>query len=101
MSESIASVGSKLGDRDQRRVIDQIDTWRKQLINLARSNRLLYFRHTRMSTLELACGHDRLAEVTDRLLDGGSWRFYEPPEAGADEDTAASDRRDREVSEDE
>ena len=71
MSESIASGGSKLGDRDQRRVVDQIDTWRKQLINLARSNRLLYFRHTRMSTLEIACGPDKLVEVADRLLAEG------------------------------
>jgi len=101
MSESIANVASKLGDRDQRRVVDQIDTWRKQLINLARSNRLLYFRHMRMSTLEIAYGPDRLVEVADRLLAGGSWRFYEPPGSDIDEYTDASDRRDREASEDE
>ena len=68
---------------------EQIDTWRKQLINLARSNRLLYFRHTRMSTLEIPCGPDELVEVADRLLGGGSWRFYEPPEPEAGEQTGA------------
>src|SRR6266536_1362742 len=101
MSESIANVGSVLEDRDQRRVVDQIDTWRKQLINLARSNRLLYFRHTRMSTLEIACEPDELTEVAGRLLARGSWRFYEPPGSDVDEHTGASSRRDREVSEDE
>jgi hypothetical protein len=82
MSESFANIGSELEDRDQRRVVDQIDTWRKQLINLARSNGLLYFRHTRMSTLEIARGPGQLVEVADRLLAGGSWRFYEPPRVG-------------------
>lgn len=101
MSGSIAGGGSELGDRDQRRVADQIDTWRKQLINLARSNRLLYFRHTRMSTLEIPCGPRELVEVTDRLLGGGSWRFYEPPEPEVGEHTGASDYRDSASSEDE
>src|SRR6185437_1561719 len=99
MSGSIAGGGSELEDRDQRRVAEQIDTWRKQLINLARSNRLLYFRHTRTSTLEIPCGPDELAEVADRLLGGGSWRFYEPPELEVGEQTAASDFWDRAVSE--
>ena len=100
MSGSIAGGGSELEDRDQRRVAEQLDTWRKQLINLARSNRLLYFRHTRMSTLEIACAPDELVEVTDRLLGGGSWRFYEPPEPEAGEHTAASDHRDSAVHDD-
>ena len=100
MSGSIAGGGNELEDRDQRRVAEQIDTWRKQLINLARSNRLLYFRHTRMSTLEIACAPDELAEVTDRLLGSGSWRFYEPPEPEAGEHAAASDHRDSAVYDD-
>ena len=101
MSESLSNVGSKLEDRDQRRVVEQIDTWRKQLINLARSNRLLYFRHTRMSTLEIVRGPGELVELAGRLLAGGSWRFYEPPEPDADEHTCAPDSRDREVNADE
>jgi hypothetical protein len=100
MSGSIAGGGSELEDRDQRRVAEQLDTWRKQLINLARSNRLLYFRHTRMSTLEIACAPDELVEVTDRLLGGGSRRFYEPPEAEAGEHAAASDHGDSAVRDD-
>ncbi len=36
-----------LAEAERRRVLVQVDLWRQQLINLARSNRLLYFRHTR------------------------------------------------------
>ena len=53
-----------------------------------------------MSTLEIACAPDELAEVTDRLLGGGSWRFYEPPEPEAGEHAAASDHRDSAVHDD-
>ncbi len=35
------------------RVLDQINAWREDLINLNRNNRLLYFRKTKSSTLEL------------------------------------------------
>ena len=100
MSGSIAGGGSEFEDWDQRRVAEQIDAWRKQLINLARSNRLLYFRHTRMSTLEIACAPDELVEVANRLLGGGSWRFYEPLESEAAEHAAASGYRGSAVCED-
>jgi very-short-patch-repair endonuclease len=92
---------SVLEDRDQRRVVDQIDTWRKQLINLVRSNRLLYFRHTRTSTIEIPCPPDELSKVADRLLARGSWRFYEPPESQTDDQAGASDVGDRGPSKDE
>ena len=98
MSGSTASGGSGLESRDQRRVAEQVDTWRKQLINLARSNRLLYFRHTRMSTLEIPCGPDEFVEVADRLVGGGWWRFYEPPESEEGEQTGAFEHRDSAVS---
>ena len=62
-------------------MLDQIDVWRKELINLARSNRLLYFKHTKSSTLELACEPGRVDDVVARLLSGGSWRFHFPPES--------------------
>src|SRR2546422_9803675 len=35
------------------RVRDQINAWREDLINLNRNNRLLYFRKTKSSTLEV------------------------------------------------
>ena len=40
-------------DDVQQRVLDQIDVWRKQLVDLSRRNRLLYFRRTKASTLEI------------------------------------------------
>src|SRR6185369_13752573 len=41
-----------------------------------------------------------LVEVADRLLAGGSWRFYEPPDSEAAEQTAASGYRDSAVRDD-
>jgi REase_MTES_1575/Protein of unknown function (DUF4011)/AAA domain/Protein of unknown function (DUF3320) len=64
----------------RQRVLDQIDVWRKELINLARSNRLLYFRHTKSSTLEIVREPDQIDEVVSRLLAGRRWRFYVPPD---------------------
>ena len=66
MSGSIAGSGSEPEDRDQRRVTEQIDTWRKQLINLARSNRLLYFRirgcrHLRSHAIQTSLSRWRIA----------------------------------------
>src|SRR5450755_2753958 len=64
----------------RQRVLDQIEIWRKELVNLARSNRLLYFRHTKSSTLEIVREPDQIQEVVTELLAGRSWRFYAPPE---------------------
>ncbi|MHB8244085.1 MAG: DUF3320 domain-containing protein [Acidimicrobiales bacterium] len=75
-----------LDDADGRRVLDQLDVWRKQLINLARSNRLLYFRHTRASTLEIVDEPGRLATVVADLLAGRALRFYMPPDEALDDD---------------
>jgi REase_MTES_1575/Protein of unknown function (DUF4011)/AAA domain len=74
----------------RQRVLDQIEIWRKELVNLARSNRLLYFRHTKCSTLEIVREPDQMQEVVAEVLAGGSWRFYVPPEPhGASEDAVA------------
>ena len=56
------------GGSARQRVLDQIEIWRKELINLARSNRLLYFRHTKSSTLEIVREPDQIAEVVARTL---------------------------------
>jgi hypothetical protein len=62
------------------RVLEQVEKWRKELINLFRGNRLLYFRHTRTSTLEIE--EPDLAEVLAELgpLGKRGWDFYMPPE---------------------
>lgn len=81
MDERLGSTEVALDTKERERVLDQVDVWRKQLINLARSNRLLYFRHTRTSTLEITESPERLAAVVRRLLAGGSWQFHMPPSA--------------------
>ncbi len=68
------------GGSARQRVLDQIEVWRKELINPARSNRLLYFRHTKSSTLEIVREPDQIEEVVARILADRSWRFYVPPE---------------------
>ena len=68
------------GGSAKQRVLDQIDIWRRELINLARSNRLLYFRHTKSSTLEIVREPDQIEEVVSRLLAGKRWKFYAPPD---------------------
>lgn len=74
------------GESGRQRVPAQIDIWRKELINLARSNRLLYFRHTRSSTLEIKRDPDEAAEVVRQLLEGGSWKFFFPPDEAEPEE---------------
>jgi len=71
---------------DPRRVIEQVRQWRDELINLARGNRLLYFRHTKSSTLEITVEPDEAAAVVRELLEGGSWRFFIPPDPDPEEE---------------
>jgi len=63
------------------RLLAQIRVWRDELINLARSNRLLYFKHTRASTLEIVRSPGPAAVVSG-LLAGHSWAFLATPEPG-------------------
>jgi hypothetical protein len=67
-------------------VLAQIEVWRNELVNLARSNRLLHFRDTRVSTLGIVADDTEVAEIAAGLLGGASWTFYEP-----DEDEDAED----------
>ncbi len=80
-----------LAEADRGRVLDQLDIWRKQLINLARSNRLLYFRHTRTSTVEIVDEPANLAVIVADLLAGRARRFYMPPESESVEAGAAEE----------
>lgn len=68
------------------RLSAQIEKWRADLINLSRGNRLLHFRPTRVSTLEVVS--PAIHDVVSRLLDSRrkTWLFHEPPEV----DDAAS-----------
>lgn len=61
------------------RVLNQINSWREDLINLNRNNRLLYFRKTKSSTLELR--EPTASDLLDRLSNGARVvRFWEPPD---------------------
>jgi very-short-patch-repair endonuclease len=72
---------SAADDPARQRVLDQVDVWRKELINLTRRNRLLYFRHTKTSTLEISLDPHGFSTIPERLLRGEPWQFYFPPEA--------------------
>jgi hypothetical protein len=62
------------------RVIDQIRKWRGDLVNLSRSNRLIYFRHTKSSSLKIEAPEstDLLARLGRETAKGLA--FFEPPE---------------------
>src|SRR5688572_15477042 len=76
--EQSPQIDPRLKGRD--RVLAQIEVWRKELVNLARSNRLLHFRETRASTLGIVTEEHATSEIVDRLLRGGTWTFFMPPE---------------------
>ena len=71
-------IDPRLTGRD--RVLAQIEIWRDELVNLARSNRLLYFRDTKVSTLGIVAEEAEVAGIVDRLLSGGTWTFFVPPD---------------------
>jgi len=66
---------------------ERIAEWAKKLVDLTRRNRLLYFRSTRSSTLQII--EPTMEEVFNRLvIDDKPWHFYIPPE-----DSTASKNR--------
>ena len=57
---------------------EQITEWAKKLVDLTRRNRLLYFRTTRSSTLQIV--EPMIEEVFHRLvINDNPWHFYVPP----------------------
>ena len=62
-------------------MLAQIEAWRKELVNLARSNRLLNFKDTRSSTLGIVAAPDELNGIVGHLLAGKSWEFFTPPDS--------------------
>lgn len=80
-------------DGDER-VREQLARWRDEVINLARSNRLLYFRHLKTSTLEItAPGHSHLVEG----LGGKGLAIHVPPDPDDDSADPAPPRADEVV----
>lgn len=60
------------------RLLTQLEAWREDLINLSHTNRLLYFRKTKSSTLELRL--PGASELLARLSNVRPLTFWEPPE---------------------
>lgn len=66
--------------KQQQRLEQQLKKWRDDLINLSRTNRLLYFRHTKSASLELEIPPSSQS-VFERLEGGGRnahWEFQLP-----------------------
>jgi very-short-patch-repair endonuclease len=76
-SGKLPELDPRLSGRD--RVLAQIEAWRKELVNLARSNRLLHYRDTKASTLGIVREEHELGSIVKRLLAGQAWRFFDPP----------------------
>lgn len=62
------------------RLSHRLESWKRQLIDLSRRNRLLNYRPTRASTVEIV---DEVPQIVLRhLLAGGTFRFDPKPEPG-------------------
>lgn len=80
------------------RVLQQLARWRQDLINLSRSNRLVYFRHTKTSTIEIK--NPVLGSLLSRLSSTRGIAFWEaPPELHLDMDDDLATRRDHAIRE--
>lgn len=66
----------QLSDSQRARLDAQLDKWRDELVNLTRRNKLIYFKHTKASTLEIVAPS---AGSIHAALQRGSWSFFLPP----------------------
>jgi very-short-patch-repair endonuclease len=78
----LSAMRSVLSSTDRERTLAQIAAWRNDLISMSRRNKLLYFSHTKASSLELT--HPGSSNII-RLLDSRPHRldFYDSPLAKA------------------
>ncbi|MBI3946754.1 MAG: DUF3320 domain-containing protein [Armatimonadetes bacterium] len=60
----------------------RIEEWRRRLIDLTRRNRLVYFRPSKTSTLDVICP-DAETVLTRLVTQGKSWRVWMPPLIGS------------------
>jgi very-short-patch-repair endonuclease/DNA polymerase III delta prime subunit len=66
----------------------RLDAWKRQLIDLTRRNRLLNYRPTKSSTVEVVDEHPRHA--VEHLVGGGTFSF-DPTDTEAEEDESAEE----------
>ena len=61
------------------KLLQQLKKWRDDLVNLSRTNRLLYFRHTKTTSLEIeAPASDLIRERLKGSASSNFWGFYPP-----------------------
>lgn len=58
------------------RIREQLVQWRNDLIDLTKRNKLLNFRHSKVSTLEISSPSWQI--IAERLSEGRAWEFYLP-----------------------
>jgi len=73
MAEASAEPQYPLNDAQSDKLRRQVDVWRKQLIAMNRSQRQVYFKHTRSASLELI---SPAPDVIAGLLDSGPTRLF-------------------------
>lgn len=70
------------------KLLQQLEAWRNDLINLSRTNRLLYFRHTKTASLEIeGTTSDSIVQRLARSAPNNFWKFYLPPEPADGQDS--------------
>ena len=79
--------GRVLTEEQGVRLDAQLTTWRDELVNLTKRNRLLYFKHTKSSSLEIV---EPAAESVFRGLPR-SWAFFRPPDREVEIDDLSGD----------
>lgn len=69
-----------MDSKSQTKLRQQLKKWRDDLVNLSRTNRLLYFRHTNTASLEIESpGSDAIASRLNGPPSSNFWTFYFPP----------------------
>lgn len=69
---------------DSERLRGQLAVWRDSLLNLTRRNRLLYFKHTKISTLEIR--YPAWRDIVISLGSRSPFQFFQPPALVVGED---------------
>lgn len=73
----------ELSGKLDKRARDQITHWRQELINLSRTSRLVYFKHTRSASLELVSPTPVVVlNALGRSGRANSLQFFYPPDDG-------------------
>src|SRR5687767_2194042 len=73
-------------------VLARIEDWRRRLIDLTYRNRLISYKPTKASTLQIEA--PSIYELVDGREEGARWGFYLPPEPPESDEADVSDAAD-------